>query len=190
MQSLAEIRFDDWTLRPKSGELLRDGARIRLQDQPLQILRELLAQPGELVSREQLIARLWPKGVVEFDTALNSAMRRLRSALGDEAETPRYIETIPRRGYRFIGTLTEPPRERRDAGIAVRITAQLIDGATGSRLWSRTYDRDLGALFAVQSEIAAAVANALEVALSERGSAAPIGPQAQRFTLASLGSVD
>jgi len=108
MDQCAEIRFDGWTLLRRSGELLRDGTRIRLQSQPLLVLEELLERPGEIVTREQLIARLWPKGVVDFDTALNSAVRRLRTALGDHAETPRYIETIPRRGYRFIGCLDAP----------------------------------------------------------------------------------
>lgn len=104
-----EIRFDGWALRRRTGELSKDGRIVRLQSQPLMILEELLAHPGELVTREQLIARLWPQGVVDFDTALNSAMRRLRTALDDHAETPRYIETIPRRGYRFIGSLELPP---------------------------------------------------------------------------------
>lgn len=100
--------FDGWVLRMDLGELAKDGRKIRLQDQPLQILEELLAHPGELVTREQLIARLWPKGVVDFDTGLNSAIRKLRVALHDEAETPRYIETVPRKGYRFIGTIDPP----------------------------------------------------------------------------------
>ena len=66
------------------------------------------AQAGEVVTREQLICRLWPTGVVvEFDTGLNSAMRKLRVALGDDADTPRYIETLPRKGYRFVGRLEE-----------------------------------------------------------------------------------
>jgi TolB-like protein/DNA-binding winged helix-turn-helix (wHTH) protein/Tfp pilus assembly protein PilF len=103
-----EYRFDGWTLNTQSGELLKDGRRIRLQSQPLFILEELLTHPGRLVTRAELITRLWPKGVVDFDTALNSAVRRLRGALGDHAETPRYIETVPRRGYRFIGTLDPP----------------------------------------------------------------------------------
>jgi len=90
MDQCAEIRFDGWTLLRRSGELLRDGTRIRLQSQPLLVLEELLERPGEIVTREQLIARLWPKGVVDFDTALNSAVRRLRTALGDHAETPQY----------------------------------------------------------------------------------------------------
>src|SRR5882757_8844710 len=102
---LADHYFDDWTFRPQAPELLRNGARVRLQEQPLQVLAELLARPGELVTREHLIARLWPKRIVEFDAALNAAVRRLRATLGDEAETPRYIETVPRQGYRFIGTV-------------------------------------------------------------------------------------
>lgn len=101
------IRFDGWKVDFNSGEISKDGSTHRLQDQPLQILDELLKQPGEVVTREQLIARLWPKGVVEFDTGLNSAMRKLRSALGDDPESPRYIETLPRKGYRFIGRIDE-----------------------------------------------------------------------------------
>ena len=102
-----EIRFDGWTVNFDSGEITRDGNTHRLQDQPLQILEELVGHPGEVVSREQLIARLWPKGVVEFDTGLNSAMRKLRIALGDDADTPRYIETLPRKGYRFIARIED-----------------------------------------------------------------------------------
>lgn len=92
-----QIRFDGWTLHRSTGELVREGASIRLQSQPLLVLELLLAEPGELVTRERLIARLWPGGVVDFDTAL-----------GDQPEQPRYIETIPRRGYRFIGRLDPP----------------------------------------------------------------------------------
>lgn len=109
MDAAREIRFDGWTLHLATGELRRDGLRTRLQQQPLAVLLALLERPGELVAREALIARLWPRGVVDFDTALNSAVRRLRTALADHAELPRYIETIPRRGYRFIGTLDGPP---------------------------------------------------------------------------------
>ncbi len=109
MELPADIHFDGWTLRRASGELFKAGQRVRLQDQPLLILEALLTNPGEVISREQLIAALWPKGVVDFDTGLNSAIRKLRAALGDEAETPRYIETLPRRGYRFIGTIDPPP---------------------------------------------------------------------------------
>jgi TolB-like protein/DNA-binding winged helix-turn-helix (wHTH) protein/tetratricopeptide (TPR) repeat protein len=100
-----EARFDGWLVDFDSGDISKNGSTHRLQDQPLQILEELVKRPGEVVSREHLISRLWPTGVVEFDTGLNSAMRKLRIALGDDAETPRYIETLPRKGYRFIAAL-------------------------------------------------------------------------------------
>lgn len=103
------LRFDGWSLDPDSGELFRDGEKIRLQEQPLQILQALLANPGRVVTREELVARLWPKGIVDFETGLNTAIRRLRAALREDADAPRYIETLPRRGYRFIGTLEEAP---------------------------------------------------------------------------------
>src|SRR5215510_12409833 len=100
-----EARFDGWLVDFDSGEISKNGNTQRIQDQPLQILEELVKRPGEVVTREHLISRLWPTGVVEFDTGLNSAMRKLRIALGDDAETPRYIETLPRKGYRFIAAL-------------------------------------------------------------------------------------
>jgi DNA-binding winged helix-turn-helix (wHTH) protein len=106
MDSQGTIRFDGWTLQRASGELLKNGRRIRLADQALRLLEALLDAPGRVVTREQLIARLWPKGVVEFDTSLNAAVRKLRAALGDEADTPRYIETLPRKGYRFISEVS------------------------------------------------------------------------------------
>jgi DNA-binding winged helix-turn-helix (wHTH) protein/tetratricopeptide (TPR) repeat protein len=98
-----EIRFDGWLLRTDTGELVRDGRQQRLTQQPLRILLELLRKPGEVVTRERLVEILWPKGVVDFDNGLNVAVRKLRMTLGDESETPRYIETLPRMGYRFIG---------------------------------------------------------------------------------------
>ena len=100
--------FDGWVLRADIGELVKDARKIRLQQLPLLVLQELLARPGELVTREQLIARLWPKGVVDFDTGLNTAVRKLRVALEDVGEVPRYIETIPRKGYRFLGAIDPP----------------------------------------------------------------------------------
>ena len=99
--SSRKIRFDGGVLDPESGDLERSGTRIRMQEQPVQVLRELIAHAGSVVPRERLIALLWPKGVVDFDTGLNTVIGKLRSALGDTSETPRYIETLPRRGYRF-----------------------------------------------------------------------------------------
>lgn len=104
-----KFRFDGWVLDPESGDLERDGVRVRLQEQPGRVLLELLANAGRVVTREQIIGLLWPRGVVDFDTSLNTVIRKLRSALGDTAETPRYIETLPRRGYRFIGAIDPDP---------------------------------------------------------------------------------
>ncbi len=119
MDQTRDLHFDDWTLVRPAGELVRGSQRVRLQSQPLLVLEALLTHPGEMVTREQLIARLWPNGVVvDFDTALNSAVRRLRTALEDHAENPRYIETIPRRGYRFIGQL-HPACQDPDAVMAM-----------------------------------------------------------------------
>jgi TolB-like protein/DNA-binding winged helix-turn-helix (wHTH) protein/tetratricopeptide (TPR) repeat protein len=117
--SSRKLRFDGWVLDPESGDLERGRTRIRLQDQPVQVLLELITHAGSVVSREQLIARLWPKGVVDFDTGLNTVIRKLRGALEDTSETPRYIETLPRRGYRFIGALDPEPETTAGASAAV-----------------------------------------------------------------------
>lgn len=114
MTEPAEIRFDGWRLRVSTGELSREGQQQRLTQQPLRILLELLRSPGEVVTRERLVEILWPKGVVDYDNGLNVAVRKLRMALGDESDTPRYIETLPRVGYRFVGKL-----ETADAAAAV-----------------------------------------------------------------------
>ena len=97
------IRFGIFEADFRSGELRRNGVRVRLQEQPLQILSLLLQKPGEVVTREELQARLWPADTfVDFDHSLNTAVKRLRDALGDSAENPRFVETLARRGYRFI----------------------------------------------------------------------------------------
>jgi TolB-like protein/DNA-binding winged helix-turn-helix (wHTH) protein/Tfp pilus assembly protein PilF len=137
------IRFDGWKVDFDSGEISRDGNTHRLQDQPLQILEELVKHPGELVSRENLIARLWPTGVVEFDTGLNSAMRKLRIALGDDADTPRYIETMPRKGYRFIGTIENDPADSRQMIGVPTLPAEYVPTSfeTGAAIGRRASDR-------------------------------------------------
>jgi Tol biopolymer transport system component/DNA-binding winged helix-turn-helix (wHTH) protein len=98
------IRFGLFELDPRAGELRKSGIRIKLQEQPLQILLMLLEHPGEIVTREELQKRLWRQDLfVDFDRNLNSAVKKLRQALGDDSENPRFIETLYRRGYRFIG---------------------------------------------------------------------------------------
>lgn len=107
--SSRRFHFDGWTFHTDSGELTRDDRTIRLQDQPARLLQELLLHAGKVVTRDQLIAALWPKGVVDFDTGLNSAVRKVRVALQDTGNAPRYVETLPRKGYRFIGSIDPPP---------------------------------------------------------------------------------
>lgn len=102
-RSVCHARFGAFEVDFRAGELLKNGRRIRLQDQPLQVLAMLLEQPAEVVTREELRQRLWPTDTfVDFDHGLNNAINRLRDALNDSAEAPRFIETLPRRGYRFV----------------------------------------------------------------------------------------
>jgi len=97
------IQFGDFEADLRAGELRRDGSRIKLQEQPFRVLTLLLEHPGEVVSREELRNRLWPADTfVDFDHSLNAAIRRLRDALGDSAEDPKFVETVARRGYRFL----------------------------------------------------------------------------------------
>ena len=96
-------RFGVFEVDLRSGELRKAGIRIRLQSQPFEVLLMLLTQPGEIVTREELQKKLWPTDIfVDFDHGMNTAINKLRDALSDSADTPRYIETLPRRGYRFI----------------------------------------------------------------------------------------
>src|SRR5215470_11939106 len=96
-------RFGPFEVNAASAELLKNGRRVRLQEQPYRLLLVLLENSGGIVSREELRSRLWPGDTfVDFDGSLRVAVRKLREALEDDAETPRYIETIPKRGYRFI----------------------------------------------------------------------------------------
>ena len=102
----APMRFGSFELDQHAGELSKDGTRVRLQEKPLQILRMLVEEPGKIITREELRQKIWPSDTfVDFDHGINNAVKRLRTALGDIAETPRYIETLPRRGYRFIGKI-------------------------------------------------------------------------------------
>src|ERR1700740_1818486 len=102
--SLKIVRFDQFEANLRSRELRRGGASVRLPDQSFEVLAMLLEHPGELVGREEIRKRLWSDDTfVDFDHGLNNAVNRLRDALGDSAESPRFVETLPRRGYRFIG---------------------------------------------------------------------------------------
>jgi DNA-binding winged helix-turn-helix (wHTH) protein len=103
MQAAKRVQFGAFEADVATGELRKHGIPVKLQEQPAKILAALLEHPGEVVSREELVRLLWPDGTfVDFDRGLNAAINRLRQALSDSAETPRYVETVARRGYRFI----------------------------------------------------------------------------------------
>jgi anti-anti-sigma factor len=107
-QDSPRYRFGSFAVYVETGELLKNGRRVHLQRKPFEILTALLEQPGKLVARENLRQRLWPADTfVDFDNGLNTALSKLREALGDTTERPRYIETLERRGYRFIAPLEE-----------------------------------------------------------------------------------
>jgi DNA-binding winged helix-turn-helix (wHTH) protein len=100
------VRFGDFYLDLRSGELSRDGSRLTLAHQPFRLLLILISEPGAVVTREHLRRELWTHGTfVDFEHGLNAAVKRLREALGDSAAAPRFIETLPKRGYRFIASV-------------------------------------------------------------------------------------
>src|ERR1700756_3524421 len=102
-QPRGPIRFGVFELDLRAGELRKNGLRVRLQGQPFQVLAMLLEHPGEVVAREELHKKLWSADTfVDFDHGLNKAINKVRDALGDSAESPRFVETIARRGYRFL----------------------------------------------------------------------------------------
>src|SRR5450432_2731282 len=104
------IRFGVFQLDLRARELRRNGVKIRVPDQSIQVLAMLLEHPGEVVTREEVHQRLWPNGtIVEFDHSINAAIKRLRQALEDSAEEPKFIETLPRLGYRFTGAVEQGP---------------------------------------------------------------------------------
>src|SRR6266478_4548783 len=151
------LRFDTFELDLRAGELRKRGVKLRLQGQPLQVLAILLQSAGSLVTREELRSQLWPADTfVDFDHSLHNAVGRIREVLGDSAEIPRYIETLPRRGYRFIAPVEEvqapriseangdktreavavaPPTARQSKTRAALALTLLILTASGSAFW-------------------------------------------------------
>ena len=101
---LLALRFGPFELDVRSGELRRNGTTVRLQPQPFKVLVLLACRPGDVVTREEIQAEVWPAGTfVDFEQSLNFCVRQIRAALGDNANAPRYVETLPRRGYRWVG---------------------------------------------------------------------------------------
>src|SRR5437899_10843173 len=150
VRSRSILHFGVIEVDVRSGELRKQGVRIKLQEQPFQVLAVLLQRPGEVVTREELRSQNWPADTfVDFDNSLNTTINKLREALGDSADNPRFIETLPRRGYRFIAPVTGVdgttrgtaaggsavawPRSRK---IVVTVAvAVLASGIAGGLLW-------------------------------------------------------
>ena len=139
-RQLRLLRFGDFEADLRSGELRKAGVRLKFGGQPFQVLSILLEQPGEVVTREELQKRLWPDTFVDVDHNLNTAINKIREVLGDSAERPRFVETLPRRGYRFIGELEAPVQPVAGTGIEPAITVELARGSRSRRRWSKVVE--------------------------------------------------
>lgn len=152
------LRFGTFEVDLRAGELRKQGKRIKLQDQPFQVLGILLQWSGDVVTREELRSQIWPEDTfVDFDNSLNTAINKLREALGDSADNPRFIETLPRRGYRFIAPvnqvdgITKETAKGMSAAVRPRsrtfgvtaVIAVLAAGIVGGLLWHGRQERHL-----------------------------------------------
>ena len=125
------VRFGLFEVNLRAGELRKNGVKIKLQEQPFRILVSLLRQPGEVVTREELRRELWPSDTfVDFDHSLNAAVKRFRDALDDSAENPRFIETLPRHGYRFISSAVPDTLHRKPTSSPLRSWGLFLVGGT------------------------------------------------------------
>ena len=169
------VGFGTFEVDLRAGELRRNGRKVKIQNQPFQILAMLLDRPGEVVTREEMRARLWPaETFVDFDHGLNSAVRRLRDALGDTAENPTYVETLGRRGYRFIFPIrrdTVGDSKRHDATARSIATVVPISVTPQQTVTATELKKSTKTTIAVAAVIMATVA--MLTYIWERGSAVP-----------------
>jgi Tol biopolymer transport system component/DNA-binding winged helix-turn-helix (wHTH) protein len=136
------LRFGVFELDLRAGELRRSGMKVKLQEQPFQVLAQLLEKPGDVVTREEMRDRLWRSDTfVDFDHSLNAAIKRLRDALGDSADNPRFVETVARRGYRFLAPVSVAPANGNGHAAVVPITAE---PSTGPAAWKHSWWLELG----------------------------------------------
>lgn len=143
------VRFDVYEVDLRAEELYKSGRKIKLQVQPFHVLAMLLEQPGEVITREEMRNRLWPADTfVDFDHSLNTAIKKLRQALGDDKTKPRFVETLPKRGYRFIGTVKHPA----SAGTRTSTYAVNAAPAKAASLAAATVSKWVGRVAKVQGE--------------------------------------
>ncbi|MBZ5649496.1 MAG: winged helix-turn-helix domain-containing protein [Acidobacteriia bacterium] len=129
------VRFGTFEVDLPAGELRKGGVKLKLTGQPFQVLAILLERPGEVVTRQDLQKRLWPDTFVDVDHNLNTAINKIREVLGDSAESPRFVETLPRRGYRFIGELERPVQPVVEAAVEPVTTGEPDRGSDSRKLW-------------------------------------------------------
>ena len=161
------VRFGIFEVDLPAGELRKSGVKLKLTGQPFQVLAILLERPGEVVTREELQKRLWPDTFVDVDHNLNTAINKIREVLGDSAESPRFVETLPRRGYRFIASVDG----------AVPSSNQLAEEVPSTRVRTRGRPLFYGLLI-----IGAVVVTAGTLALWKTGFRTPRAPRVLRFT--------
>src|SRR5215469_3704085 len=138
------LRFGTYEVDLRSGELRKAGVRIKIQQQPLKLLGVLLEHPGDVVTREELQACIWPDASFgDFDQAVNIAIAKLRGALSDAADNPRFIETIPRRGYRFIAEVVALPRDSGKPELEQETPATAQSGASAAAVPEQAKSRGL-----------------------------------------------
>src|SRR5438876_855835 len=148
------LRFGAFEFDRDTHELFKAGARVKLQEQPSQVLEALLENAGHVVTRDEFRQRVWPQDTfVDFDHSLNIAINKIREALDDRAASPRFVETIPRRGYRFLGSI-EPAADRQ---------VRRWRAADDVTMWSGKYDREVGDVAIIQNDIARSIVNELRL---------------------------
>ena len=149
------LKFDAYALDLRAGELFKNGKKIKIQEQPVQILAMLLERPGEVVTREELRERLWSEDTfVDFEHSLNTAIKKLRLALNDDPEKPRFIETLRRRGYRFAAAVVESADEAARRELAAPAAKPVSKMAATERATKPASDL-VGKVFALRSDSAA-----------------------------------
>jgi DNA-binding winged helix-turn-helix (wHTH) protein len=174
-------RFGEFVLDTRSGELRRGTYRVRLRPQPAAVLEYLLHRPGEVVTRDELRQVLWPEGTfVHFDHGLNSCIKQLRAALLDRRVAPRFVETLPRRGYRFIGAALGSVDDQtpdftvsgtaQTEGGRLRVSLMLTDTATNEQIWTVDFECDADDVRAAQARMSAEVIKGITGALRGKSS--------------------
>ena len=129
------VRFGAFEADVQTGELRKNGVKLKFSGQPFHVLAILLERPGEVITREELQKRLWPDTFVDVERNLNTAVNKIREVLGDSAETPRFVETLPRRGYRFIGELERPVEPSVETAIEPKTTVEPDRGSDSRKMW-------------------------------------------------------